>query len=238
MIDINEKLINEDLKSKIYKIKDNIFIKEILIKDIFINTEQDILEGLKKCIHDKYSDIDITLNIKDNNCIQLKDIGIVNEEILGIKLEVTERNCVIRMIQKNGIRYDIILFGADNKKIEKEINILGKSDMFVAILALGKLMRNDYLISAHLAHMLCMNSLVEQMEARDVTYNTNFHRYGYRENLNYFNTYKNIENKYCNSDDKVYNHISKLLMSGIENIKSMSNTDKKNFYEIWDFYLK
>ena len=238
MIDINEKLIFEDLKTKIHKIKNNIFIKEILIKDIFINSESDLSEGLKKCIHDKYSDIDITLNIKDNNCIQLKDIGIVNEEILGIKLEVTESNCVIRMIQKNGIRYDIILFGADNQKIEKEINVLEKADMFVAILALGKLMRKDYLISAHLAHMLCMESLVDQMKTRDIEYNTNFHRYGYKEKLNYFNTYKNIENKYCNSDDKFYNHISKLLISGIENIKSISDEDKKNFYEIWDFYLK
>ena len=238
MIDINEKLIYEDLKSKIQRIRNNIFIKEILIKDIFINSESDLLEGIKKCIHDKYSDIDITLNIKDNNCIQLKDIGIVNEEILGIKLEVTESNCVIRMIQKNGIRYDIILFGADNQKIENEINVIEKADMFVAILALGKLMRKDYLISAHLAHMLCMESLVDQMKARDVEYNTNFHRYGYREDLNYFNTYKKLENKYCDSDDIVYNHISKLLISGVENIKEISDADKKKFYEIWDFYLK
>ena len=86
-------------------------------------------------------------------------------------------------------------------------------EMFIAILSLGKLMRNDYLISAHLAHMICMNSLVEQMVDRDIQYNTNFHRYGYMESLNYYNTYNSTKNKYCNSKNNEYNHISKLLIS-------------------------
>ena len=39
-------------------------IKEWLI---YIKIQiQDILKGLKKCIHDKYGDVDITLNIKDD----------------------------------------------------------------------------------------------------------------------------------------------------------------------------
>lgn len=238
MININREIINVDLKNKIQTINNNSFTSEILIKDILIANESDILKGIKKCIHDKYSDIDITVNIKDNFSLQLKNLGIVKEEILGIKLEIVEGNCVIRLVQKNGIRYDIIISGGNNKEVEDEIKMINKSEMFVAILSLGKLMRNDYLISAHLAHMLCMDSLVEQMIERDLEFNTNFHRYGYKECLNYYDTYKNINNNYCNTDSEIYNHISKLLISGIENIKSISNEEKKIFYEIWDFYLK
>lgn len=238
MININEKKMYEDLNKKIKTIQSNKSVKEILVKDILINNIQDISKGLKKCIHDKYSDIDITIFVKDNFMLKLNDIGILKEDILGIKLEKATTNCVVRVVQKNGIRYDIILFGINSLELENEINLLEKSETFVAILALGKLMREDYLISAHLAHMLCMNSLVEQMENRDLEYNTNFHRYGYKENLNYYDTYKSIKNKYCNLDNEVHNHIAKLLISGIENIENISKEEKKIFYEIWDFYLK
>ena len=170
--------------------------------------------------------------------MNLKDIGIIKENILGIKFEKVEDNFVIRIVQKNGIRYDIVLSGINSFQLENEINMLKKSETFVAILALGKLMREDYLISAHLAHILCMNSLVEQMVERDLKYNTNFHRYGYKEKLKYYDTYRSINNIYCNSNNEVYNHIAKLLISGIENIKSISNEEKKIFYEIWDFYIK
>ena len=47
--------------------------------------------------------------------------------------------------------------------------------------ALGKLLRRDYLIADHLAHMLIMEGLVLQMEMRDAKYGTNIHRYGYGE---------------------------------------------------------
>ena len=238
MININKETIYKDLIKKITKIQSNKLITEISIKDILINNEQDIEKGLEKCIHDKYSDVDIVIKAKDDLKIQLKDIGIVKDNILGIKLEKNDSNIVIRMIQKDGIRYDIVIFNTNVREIENEINMINKSEMFIAILSLGKLMRNDYLISAHLAHMLCMNSLVEQMVDRDIQYNTNFHRYGYMESLNYYNTYNSTKNKYCNSKNNEYNHISKLLISGIENIKSISDDDKKIFYEIWDFYLK
>lgn len=236
MINISKNLMYEDLIEKSKKIYANHSVKEISIKDILINDDSDIEKGLEKCIHDKYSDIDIAIHGDNCPIIQLKDIGILEEDILGIKLEKKENDSVIRLVQRNGIRYDIILYDINIEQIEKEIGSINKSEMFIAILSLGKLMRNDYIISAHLAHMLCMNSLVEQMVERDIKYDTNFHRYGYKEKLNYYHTYKNMENKYCDSLDDEYNHIAKLLISGIENLKSISLDDKKTFYEIWDFY--
>ena len=237
MINGNETIMYNDLVGKMKKLQSNKLIKEISIKDILINSDSDIKKGLKECIHDKYSDVDITIFGDNYPIIQLKDINILDEEILGIKLEKKEDNFVIRLVQKNGLRYDIIFFNTNVEEIEKEINDINKSEMFIAIQALGKLMRKDYLISSHLAHMICMDSLVEQMVERDIKYNTNFHRYGYEEKLNYYETYKKIENKYCNTENNTYNHIAKLLISGIENLKTISSDDKNNFYEIWDFYL-
>ena len=229
--------MKKDLTEKIKIIKSNNIANEIIIEDILIENDIDIDKALEKCIHDKYSDIDIKIKIKDNISFRLKDLGIKDDNILGIKLEKSDSNCVIRLIQKDGIRYDIILFGADIDTIENEINMIKKTEMFIAVLSLGKLMRDDYLISVHLAHMLCMRSLVNQMDERDIVYKTNFHRYGYKEDLDYYNTYINLNNKYCNSDNGTYNHISKLLISGVENLKNISDEDKNIFYQIWDFYL-
>ena len=237
MININKELIYKDLIIKIKTIQSNKIASKIEIKDILINNMHEIENAIEKCIHDKYSDIDIQITIKNGLNIHIRDLGIENENILGIKLEKNNDCYVIRMVQQDGIRYDIILYNANIQSIENEINMINKAELFIAILSLGKLMRNDYLISAHLAHMLCMNSLVEQMIDRDIKYDTNFHRYGYKENLNYYNTYKSTQNKYCNSNNDIYNHIAKLLISGIENIKNISDDDKKIFYEIWDFYL-
>ena len=237
MININEKMMLNDLTSKIKIIKSNSYIDQINIKDITIQSEKDLSDALEKCIHDKYSDIDILIKCSNNANVKLENLGISKKTILGIKLEENEDSYVVRLVQKNGIRYDIVLFDIDPENLKIEIDEVKKEELFIAILALGKLMRKDYLISAHLAHLLCMETLVHQMKERDLKYNTNFHRYGYREKLKYLTTYKNVSNTYL-TNDETYNHIAKLLISGIENSPNISDDDKRTFYEIWNDYIK
>ena len=237
MIELNKQILLNDLKEKFKTIKLNSNVKQIEIKETIIKNEEDLSNALDKCLHDKYSDIDILIRYVNTPNIKLEDIGINKEDILGIKLENNDDSYVVRLVLTNGIRYDIVLFDIDNTTIEKEIDEMDKKELFVAIMALGKLMRKDYLISAHLAHMLCMDSLVYQMKDRDKKYNTSFHRYGYKEDLLYLNAY-NKANKTYLTDDETYNHIAKLLISGIETLPNIKNHDKKVFYEIWNYYLK
>lgn len=64
---------------------------------------------------------------------------------------------------------------------------LTKADSFwfIAVQALGKLYRGDYLIADHLTNMLINETLVAQMIERDNQYGTNIHRYGHQEELEY-----------------------------------------------------
>lgn len=67
---------------------------------------------------------------------------------------------------------------------------LAKADSFwfIAVQALGKLYRDDYLIADHLTNMLINETLVAQMIERDDRYGTNIHRYGHQEELEYQKT--------------------------------------------------
>ena len=211
MIELNKQTLLNDLKEKFKTIKLNSNVKQIEIKETIIKNEEDLSNALDKCLHDKYSDIDILIRYVNNPNIKLEDIGINKENILGIKLENNDDSYVVRLVLTNGIRYDIVLFDIDNTTIEKEIDEIDKKELFIAIMALGKLMRKDYLISAHLAHMICMDSLVYQMKDRDKMYNTSFHRYGYKEDLLYLNAY-NKANKTYLTDDETYNQDRKSVV--------------------------
>jgi len=116
---------------------------------------------------------------------------------------------------------------------------------FVAIQALGKLMRKDYLISAHLAHTLIMEVLVAQMVVRDNQYNINFHRYGYSEKLEYLEVDVIGANEFKVSKDETYNHIVELLYQGIMSYDKMAfqlNSNYRSrcetFLEIWKSYIQ
>lgn len=116
---------------------------------------------------------------------------------------------------------------------------------FVAVQALGKLMRKDYLISSHLAHTLIMEVLVAQMVMRDNQYNTNFHRYGYSEKLEYLEVDVIGANEFKVSKDETYNHIVELLYQGIMSYDKMIlqlNSDYRSrceiFLEIWKSYIQ
>jgi hypothetical protein len=116
---------------------------------------------------------------------------------------------------------------------------------FVSVQALGKLMRKDYLIAAHLANLLVNETLVAQMIARDNEFHTNYHRYGYSERLEYLEIYKDNEIVFANNSDETYNHIAKLLYSAavsydklIPKLNKQYESMLSIFFDIWKSYVK
>lgn len=112
---------------------------------------------------------------------------------------------------------------------------------FVQIQALAKLYRKDYLISDHLANMNLNETLVQQMVLRDLEYGTNFHRYGYAEELEY----KKISFHECpyKKKDSTFNQIAwKLYAAAIAYdrlMKAFYPTESEKlqmFLAIWECY--
>jgi hypothetical protein len=196
-------------------------------------------------------------------------LGIKDDEIFGIAFVERQDNesCKegMRICLKSGFRMDFTCFtrcdenADDLPKENLRTNIImqqpqnlwpdwdidkANSFWFITIQALAKLLRYDYLISDHLAHTLLMESLVLQMLDRDNKYQTNFHRYGYAENI----AYKNIDishcEKYLTKQDDTYDYIAKNLCRAVvcyDNLVASSNSLYKKrsdiFFEIWDSYL-
>ncbi|MDO4337181.1 MAG: hypothetical protein Q4C91_03730 [Eubacteriales bacterium] len=111
---------------------------------------------------------------------------------------------------------------------------------FIAVQALTKLLRRDYLIADHLSHMLLMEGLVLQMEERDKKYGTNFHRYGYAEELAYRTVSLAGYEKYLQGGDENYRYIAaNLIRAAVSYDRLASEADnhyvirKENFFEIW-----
>ncbi len=88
------------------------------------------------------------------------------------------------------MRYDIgvyqpIFSEETNQELAQNSEDNQNSFWFIAVQALAKLYRRDYLIADHLTNLLINETLVVQMIERDNRYGTNFHRYGYSEELAY-----------------------------------------------------
>ncbi len=114
---------------------------------------------------------------------------------------------------------------------------------FCTVQALAKLLRRDYLIADHLTHMLLMEGLVIQMEKRDQKYQTNFHRYGYAEELAYRNVEITEYSKYFSAADETYNHIACNLIRAVLSYDELASTcdvsyKRKSsiFFRIWNSY--
>lgn len=235
---VDRQIIYENTKNIVLSMYNLDSVEKIEIKEINIdinNIDSQLLEGIEKCIHDKYSDIDIYVYFKIKTKINLEQIGIYSDNVMGIRLEQNMENNVIRFIDKNGIRYDIVLFNTNNSQIFSQIKSINKEILFIIVLALGKLMRGDYLLASHLAHMMIQESIVEQMIERDNKKNTNFHRYGEKEELNYNTVFEALELRYCKGDN-TYNHIAKMIISSIQSINKINEKERKFIYELWDFY--
>lgn len=173
----------------------------------------------------------------------------------------------IRICKASGIRIDFTCFptldeGAmpfesaceDEKTTDNSEKVtvtqsywdLEKADWFwfVAVQALGKLMRKDYLIATHLANILINEGLHAQMIIRDHTYNTNIHRYGYAEELEFLSVIKNSKLPFTGTEDETYNHIAEFLHSAVvsyDKLIPMLNGAYRSklptYMKIWDCYI-
>lgn len=115
---------------------------------------------------------------------------------------------------------------------------------FITIQALAKLLRHDYLIADHLVHMLLMDTLVIQMLERDAKYQTNFHRYGYAENLCYQHQDLSPYTGFLTGPDATYSHIAQNLCKAVvtyDNLAPKFNSAYTShlttFFNIWTCYL-
>lgn len=262
-ITITKKFMYQEVK----KILESLFslpeLENIIIKGVEISSleeEHAINLALDNCYHDTYSDVDIEMKIKLGrgeynstspiyaDCLGRLGFG---DDILGMSHYCTEeRGEVIRLCKTNGMRFDLITTAECSEDIPLLPHTNISEDLrkinnfwFVAIQALGKLMRKDYLIASHLAHMLIQEGLVLQMIIRDNEKSTNFHRFGYGEELEYLTIINQEDILFANTSDDYFNHIARLLYSAVKSYDSLSlslnNSYKsrlKNYLEIWSCY--
>lgn len=244
-------------------------IEKVALKEVNISSPKDaenIKSGLDECFHDCLSDVDINiwirLHAKDFNDKDQTPIYKaffrrlqIDEDIFGIIFQErnrTENTEVLRICLKTGFRIDLIC----HLRCDRDAPMLPEKDLwkgspresesadafwFKAVQALAKLLRGDYLIADHLAHMLLMEGLVLQMEERDAVYGTNFHRYGYGEELVYRKLDITDYRKYLGGQDETCSHIAANLIRAVISYDLLSARSdgkyykrKDQFFEIWD----
>lgn len=212
---INRETIQKELDnfiSTIFLLPEIVCVK---VRNIVINNGENpdtragkLQEIMDKSYHDCYSDVDLSVVVKISGkdtvtpaeyMKHIERFCINTDKCLGFCF--IEENNMYRVIFKNGMRYDFgfeFIFDDSAKPIvlpEKKEEYSNPNwpleninrFWFVQIQALGKLYRNDYLISSHLANMNLNETLVQQMVLRDMEYGTSHHRYGYKEEVAYWN---------------------------------------------------
>ncbi|MDF2872499.1 MAG: hypothetical protein K0R05_4074 [Anaerocolumna sp.] len=227
---------------------------------------QNIADAVNQCYHDVLSDIDLTIFVKisPNDTItpdiyrrMLGRYGITKDSYLG--LAYVKEHQLYRLILKNGMRYDMgfefiedetaAVITPDEASLgcfEEDNSTdwpLENADRFwfVQIQALAKLYRDDYLIADHLANMNINDTLALQMMLRDKEYKTNFHRYGYRDTLQYL---QNQDNKcpYAKYDEGFNKIAEKLHQASIAfdqlaiQMNPKYTVRKEDYFEIWKCY--
>ena len=209
VIDLSKDSVRMNLCLLVDKLLSLPEIEYIKIRELKIrrdNKNEMIRSAIDECYHDSYSDIDLSIVVKvsdgggitpDEYIKHIEHWGFPLEAILGICF--VPENCMYRIILKNGMRYDLgfeFVFQKNISTIDlKPSKKQNNNDnwpieninrfWFVQIQALGKLYRNDFLISGHLSNMNINETLVQQMVIRDLQYHTNHHRYGYKEEFTY-----------------------------------------------------
>ncbi len=198
-----------------------------------IENEEGIRKAVNVSYYDKYSDIDIridiTLHPNDIACAGIcyvHRVGLSRKEYLGLTVSKTETSetetsLLYRLIMKNGMRYDIcfqitsdlcapVYHFIESDQYKSAWHLSSADNFwFVQIQALGKLYRGDYLVADHLAHMQINETLVAQMVKRDIEFETDFHRYGYKETLAYTEVIEPLCPYHC--DDMTFNMIADKL---------------------------
>lgn len=241
-------------------------IREFVIKKT--QSKEDIFEisesAVKECYHDVLSDIDMTILVKfssddlteEQYMERIERLGFDKENCLG--LVYVKENRMYRIILKNGMRYDYGFEFIHDEKADK-ILLEPKKDAeddnerwsisnidrfwFVQIQAIAKLYRNDFLISDHLANVNINETLVQQMVLRDIEYGTNFHRYGYKDNLEYMQNdmmecpYKSKNPTFNIIASKIYS--AAIAYDRLElKLCPQYKGRKEILFSIWDYYEK
>ncbi len=244
-------------------------IRDIVIEKIQSQEtiQESILKAVENCYHDVLSDTDLAVTVKlspydtvtpDQYMQMIERYKITSDNYLG--LAFVKESKMYRIILQNGMRYDFgFAFLLDEKAdkfiIELDTNQNKNDDnthlplenidrfWFVQIQALAKLYRNDFLIGDHLANMNINETLVLQMVLRDIKYGTNFHRYGYQEELEYLQSVE-TECPY-EKENPIFNLIARKLFSAsliydklAPKLNCQYKDRRKIFLDIWDRYDK
>lgn len=238
-------------------------IECVKVRDVEIrreNRDETVPLAVDACYHDRYSDIDLCAVVKyaeggsspEAYVTHTERWGFAREAVLGICF--VPENCMYRIALKNGMRYDFGFAFVPREgcplpqlspRIRREQNPDWPAEnidrfWFVGIQALGKLYRNDFLISSHLANLNLNETLVQQMILRDLKYHTNHHRCGYGEALAYS---KYLPQCPYRSGNGTFDEIAGRIYAAALACDELTpyfygdyEPRSKYFFEIWDHY--
>lgn len=270
------KLSKENMYQDLIRMLECIFVlpevKKVTIRSMDISSPDEkerIRTALEASYHDRFSDVDIHIyvNLRPENSgesfvyyLHPERLGLTRDNYLGLMLGGMHSTPVLRLILKNGMRYDldfhvteawsapILEFPQEEQPEKREGRFwpdwdLKKADAFWfnQIQALGKLYRQDYLIADHLANMQINETLVAQMVMRDDQLGTNIHRYGCCEKLDYQNA-QQTERIFRNQDGTFQKIADKLCAAAIsydrlvQQLNSGYVPQSAVFFEIWKAY--
>lgn len=216
--------------------------------------------AVNACYHDRCSDIDLCAVVQyaeggiapEDYVKHTEHWGFAREAVLGICF--VPENCMYRIALKNGMRYDFGFAFVPREGLpplrlppaaERKQNAHWPMEnidrfWFVQLQALGKLYRNDFLISSHLANLNINETLVQQMVLRDIKCHTNHHRYGCGEELVYS---KYIALCPYHSGNGTFDEIAKRLYAAALACDELTpcfyddyEARSKYFFEIWEHY--
>lgn len=266
---INRKMMEQETVNFLEKLFSLNEIEKVALKEVdisFLGRTENIKRGFDECFHDCLSDVDINiwvrLHAKDFNDKDKTPIYKtffprlqIDDAVFGIIFQDrnrAENTEVLRICLKTGFRIDLIC----HLRCDQDAPVLPEKDLwkgsprgsesadafwFKAVQDLVKLLRHDYLIADHLTHMLLMEGLVLQMEERDAMYGTNFHRYGYGEELVYRRLDITDCRKYWGAEDETCSHIAANLIRAVISYDLLSARSdgkyykrKDQFFAIWD----
>lgn len=186
------------------------------LKGAEVTCPEEIAPAVARCWHDCLSDLDVEVwGLTAHDMVQ--DMQLFGTSVQGN---------VLRLVTQEGFRADII---CQDQPVGMETP---DTFWFVAVQALGKLLRRDHLIAAHLAHMLLMETLVDQMVLRDKAKGTNHHRYGDAEELSYLLTDAAPWADLLRGGE-TYSHIAQMLVQA-----ALCRSGAETFFAIWRNYLK
>lgn len=227
---------------------------------------QAVLSAVDASWHDILSDVDFKVRISIHPSLRSQAepvsqtlLPLIRQKdgFLGLSIQgnacKTQEDAVetVRLCLTSGYRADIIFEIQWDDSVpplpacgNTSSPVTSDAFWFIAVQALGKLLRRDYLIADHLAHMLIMEGLVWQMEARDAKYGTNIHRYGYGEVPAYQSTDTEAFAFLFNKIEPAGRRTAENLCRAALTYDALTGRDSSNqskheiFFALWSCYLQ